>query len=133
MLAACAERRRRLDPLDDPGTAFVAAGDAPPFAGALECGAESDDFIPFREGELGWEGIGEGGVNAEIEVALAGIEARKREPPKVRARRAAEETAKVEAEAKAQAEREAARQKALSDPRLADPNFDPLDWRNYEK
>ena len=56
-LAACAERRRTLDPCDDPDTAFVAANEAPPFAGALESGAESDDFIPYRDGELSWEGM----------------------------------------------------------------------------
>ena len=110
VLAACAERRRALDPLDDPDVGYVAAGDAPPFAGALEGFVESDDFIPFREGELSWEGMGEGGVNAEIETVLAGIEARKRAPPKERAAIAAKEKAKVEAEARAQAEREAARQ-----------------------
>ncbi|MBW3628680.1 MAG: hypothetical protein KY464_05205, partial [Gemmatimonadetes bacterium] len=49
------------------------------FAGELESGVTFDDFIPFKDGELGWQGMGEGGVNAEIEQVLAGMEARKLE------------------------------------------------------
>ena len=96
VLEACARRRRALDPdrqndasdrfdvqTIDPETGFIRlAPDDIRFAGELESGVTFDEFIPFNQGELGWQGMGEGGENAEIERVLAEMEAKRLEGAK---------------------------------------------------
>ena len=72
-LEACAERRRALeaDPENDPERVFVGEGEAGPYLGELESGAEGD-WVEYRpEWEHRWEGLGEGGEAEKIDKVLA--------------------------------------------------------------
>lgn len=132
-LEAAAIRRRALekDPESDPERSYVAACEVGDYAGELESGFTSDNFLPFREGELRWQGMGEGGENDEIERVLAEIEARRRLPAEEQARFHREEKEAVAAEHQANRNRTAAL-KQIAARQREDPNYDPLDWRNYE-
>ncbi len=127
-LAACAERRRALenDPENDPECDFVrvAPGDLR-YLGELEGGAEGD-WVEYRpDGEHRWEALGEGGGAAEIDRAVAEIEAR-------RAARTPEEIAAEKAADAAEVQRiSEARTKKLPAPREPDPDDPRLDWRNW--
>jgi hypothetical protein len=129
-LEACAERRRALPDEEDPEIPFIAVrpGDIR-YLGELESGVEEVP-PPFREGELSWEGMGEGGPNEEIERVVAGMEARlaaqSPEEPEAQAEAARRE---VEAECDKPARLEPPDPDSLPSTGSGDPR---LDWSNWE-
>jgi hypothetical protein len=165
-LEACAERRRALQaaPEDDPNRFYIGAGERGHFLGTLEIGAE-EDLLAFRSGagqgrigEHRWTSLGEGGDAAEIDEAVASVQAAiaASTPEQREADRAA---ARAEIEHEAPRLRQSARKAALPLSRDAeapdglrpratgptsrsrlrdgpstspDPDDPRLDWRNWE-
>jgi hypothetical protein len=128
VLESCAERRRALadDPENDPQCAFHRVA-GPEYMGELESGAEWEDFVPFAEGEHGWEGLGEGGEAAEVDRVLAGMaERRARLTPEALDAEIAAELKRADAQAERQ---NLPLPKPGPDP---DPDDPRLDWRNWE-
>lgn len=136
-LEACAERRRALEaaPEDDPDRFYIGAGECGAFLGTLEIGAE-EDLLAFRSGtcpeqgligEHRWESLGEGGNAAEIDEAVASVQAAiAAQTPEQREADRAAARAEVEATRKEQAL--PAGWKPAAEP---DPDDPRLDWRNW--
>jgi hypothetical protein len=125
-LESAAERQRALAPEEDPDVPYLSVAELNGMcAGELEI-APGEDYVPYKDGELPWQGMGEGGQNAHTERLLAEMEARKALPEEERARLQREDDEMLAAaEARAEANR------LLSARIQPMPGMDPLDWRNW--
>jgi hypothetical protein len=128
-LEACAERRRALPEEDDPEIDFIPVRPGQVrYLGELESGI-GEDVPRFREGELSWEGMGEGGANAEIERIVAGIEARRESmTPEELAAEAGASRGEVEAPPLERARLDPPPDPACPGPRSGDPRLDCHNW-----